>query len=68
MKESEAKTKWCPCVRFYNPNRYHTPENRWEGGSMDKCIGSDCMMWVKTSEPPITGSPHGDCGLKGNVK
>jgi len=56
MTESEAKTKWCPMVRFYVADHDHydnKPQN--DGfGKADKnsgfCIGSACMMW-RWNEP-----------------
>ena len=45
LTEDEAKERWCPMVRFFNPNHSNALENRWMGGSFDKCIASQCMMW-----------------------
>ena len=62
--EQEAKTKWCPQVRFI-PNNEGGPSNRHspdDGGADDKnmvlnpayarCIGSACMMWEWADEYP----------------
>ncbi len=50
MTEEEAKTKWCPMVRFYNPNHHDVMENRVleyvPSGAIDICIGSYCAYWV----------------------
>jgi hypothetical protein len=51
MTEEEAKTKWCPLVRFYEvePNSGRPIIiNRASDGAIGKesaCIGSACMMW-----------------------
>lgn len=42
MTEEEAKTKWCPMVRF-------DPEggiNRESPNLVFTCIASCCMMWI----------------------
>jgi len=70
MKESEAKTKWCPMVRvLVTPN-----DALWQGRMLSNrgdlpasnehclCIGSACMMWENHC---IEGHDQiGDCGLK----
>ena len=77
MKEEEAKTKWCPQVRFHSGADGGVYSNVIGGGTDDdctKCIASDCMMWVSTdnesdamqnnssiSEPK--SYPAGRCGL-----
>lgn len=38
MTEAEAKTKWCPMVRYFAAKDARMPEHTL-------CIGSDCMMW-----------------------
>lgn len=54
MTEEEAKTKWCPMVRFLSAPATDSPNmlrsNRG-AGHMDaqianySCVGSACMMW-----------------------
>lgn len=46
MKESEAKTKWCP----------HTLHEAMNGTAGTKCIGSDCMMfeWFPDNETRLS--------------
>lgn len=75
MKESEAREKWCPFVRVavgneLLPDGITPPFNRVHGPSglavIDEdtaCIASKCAVWVEDSEPPITKSKHGHCGL-----
>lgn len=69
MTEEEARTKWCPMVRFA-ANEEDSAANRWP--SLDKpvvtmtpdesmCIASDCMMWV-WSDATYEGAT-GKCGL-----
>jgi hypothetical protein len=66
MTEEEAKTKWCPMVRFeIGPQNAAWQNvaysNRGEEFSprVCRCIASDCMMW--------RGEPDGEsyCGLGG---
>ena len=66
MKQSDAKTKWCPMIRDTvlggQPiNRDSSPrpnDPKHDATKNYKCIGDECMMW--------TGSANGsgDCGLK----
>ena len=77
MTEDEAKTKWCPHIRYTPP----TQESGWSWNSNDPCgqpmcIGSACMAW-RWVEPPSDWlahatveqreayRPHGYCGLAG---
>ena len=76
MTEEEAKTKWCPMVRFHVIDRVgfdNTPTGR--DGCSDtnvNCIGSACMMFrqyeIRVPDNP-PGTPvfntHGYCGLAG---
>lgn len=74
MTEDEARTKWCPMVR-YAAERIEPGYNRTE--DIDKtmqrsaCIASDCMMWreewVKEDEGGghSLHTIHGYCGLAG---
>lgn len=69
MTEEEAKTKWCPHVRYVSSRGEGI--NRWQSG-MDaqynpehaRCIGSACMAWRKI-EGPRDYAEHGFCGLAG---
>ena len=70
MTEEEAKTKWCPMIRFTSAQSgLDSFENR---GSACMCIASDCMMWQTTDnetfptapgEKEIESKPAGYCGL-----
>ncbi len=75
MTEQEAKTKWCPFVRYVVIHQEtNAAVNRWMSTS-DKqlnpepahCIGSDCMAWRQTSEyqHPNEHIKTGYCGLAG---
>ena len=49
MTEDEAKTKWCPMVRYGTQGRNETggankPETDAEKRGL-ACLGSACMMW-----------------------
>lgn len=64
MTETEAKTKWCPMVRYerdlVNRSDPH-PQNM-------NCIGSACMMWREIREiqfEPDSKVLGGFCGLAG---
>ena len=81
MTEEEARTKWCPMMRFNYCGDSTTDDNR--GGHKNKlnvvnCIASQCMMWRPTDNEciPMTyeqsrnnDGPHcfpaGYCGLGG---
>ncbi len=65
MTEEEAKTKWCPHIRFAHGN---APT----GGNMiikddyadPSCRASDCMMWVSgASEKAIEQAMFAGCGV-----
>lgn len=70
MTEEEAKTKWCPMVRF-NAEPGFPAFNR-NGTSMEYspdfcCIGSACMMWESWEYEDgnvMIRKGEGDCGLK----
>ncbi|MCC7347519.1 MAG: hypothetical protein IT538_08990 [Variibacter sp.] len=73
MTEDEAKTKWCPAVRFVpETNTTHPGTNRGvriergaEGAPAFKCIGSACMAWRKLKDGLRSYDGHGYCGLAG---
>jgi hypothetical protein len=56
VTEEEAKTKWCPHVRYMGSDLQECGANRWkqslpveEPDALNpvacRCIGSACMMW-----------------------
>ena len=68
MKESEAKTKWCPLARIATADRNGdncstVAPNRVVRGpgvtDMANCIGSACMAWQRVSDT------EGYCGAFG---
>lgn len=65
MTEDEAKTKWCPMVRWSGDNAAGFGNNR---GRIDKdqhnayCIGSQCMMWREHTEKILDPEPGVECG------
>jgi len=65
MTEEDAKTKWCPFVRFHvegkAPTFTATP-NRDQRGT--RCIGSACMAW-RWEYDDGQDSGQGYCGLAG---
>lgn len=68
MTEEEAKTKWCPMVRWYgNANQYEDVfDNR---GYNCTCVASGCMMWrwnyKKEENRDLYKDHDGYCGLAG---
>lgn len=76
MKESEAKTKWCPHTRLCGAAGYGASnrdiQTGWDHPKV-LCIGSQCMMWesweYESGNPAIEpthikNKGEGDCGLK----
>jgi len=78
MTEDQAKTKWCPFVRWNvtrdGDNSFQRWNNRASGLDDDAngcCITSDCMAWCATDNefgPTLPGmrsnpQPAGYCGL-----
>ena len=84
MTEDEAKTKWCPMVRWtkggwsddvYAAHNRYVDEKAEEQHGYNRCVASDCMMWIKTDNEcePKNGDdflgakdkcyPAGYCGL-----
>lgn len=71
MTEEEAKTKWCPQVRY---GAFQEPAaNRWKQSAPEdqphalnpvpcRCIGSDCMAWRwgPRADQPIKVCKAGD--------
>ena len=77
MTEDEAKTKWCPMVRFIavsshlNGGAQFIHSNRNDIDTTKRyCIGSDCMMWRLSERHYLDNVPpkspiQGYCGLAG---
>ena len=74
MTEDEAKTKWCPMVRFNDAgcNRDNQVKNG-HNRPYYKCVASSCMMWRSSftgeyGAAVVTTKAeegHGWCGLAG---
>ncbi len=67
MKESEAKTKWCPMVR-YGADAINKDIEDGPYYHAYRCIGSDCMMWRQQRNLEDDGTvtllvDEGYCGL-----
>lgn len=58
MTESEAKTKWCPMVRYQDLRAINRDACYDNSGT--HCIGSACMMWRH-----LVNTKEGYCGLAG---
>jgi hypothetical protein len=81
MTEEEAKTKWCPHVRYMGSNLQECGANRWkqilpveEPDALNpvacRCIGSACMAWRWIGDEFMDAldsskAPRGYCGLAG---
>lgn len=67
--EDEAKTKWCPQVRFHGNYEHGGGDNRPVEGCGVQCLGSGCMMWRwakgASVADSINGKRPGYCGLAG---
>jgi hypothetical protein len=76
LPEEQAKTKWCPLVRYVHDGEDVT-SNRDVNftplhGEPTNCLGSDCMAW-RWTQPMFDGpdsyisepGPKGYCGLAG---
>ena len=66
MTEDEAKTKWCPMVRWSGGPDIKLTNREGKGGFgvAVTCIGSDCMMWRWDGDSRVEDC-HGHCGLGG---
>lgn len=69
MTEDEAKTKWCPMVRYSYAGNTGIANNercnRGEEHGHVNCIGSACMMWRKSNPhwEKCETIHNGYCGL-----
>jgi len=65
MKESDAKTKWCPMIQVSVVPEAETETNRgWRRGLDYDCIGSECMMWRWKDAERVSGY----CGLAAHIQ
>lgn len=68
MTEEQARTKWCPMVRFsMSEDDNNSCNNRTLSPEVRNCIAYDCMMW-RTARKSSTDKPIvevGYCGLAG---
>lgn len=55
MTEEEAKTKWCPQIRFDAEGCI----NREDQNLDFNCMGSGCMMWAKDTGLKFVKSVEG---------
>jgi hypothetical protein len=71
MRETEARTKWCPMVRVgaTTPDGNVIAVNRHGPGQLPPelcCMGSDCTMWRSGAIISSSGlNDDGYCGLAG---
>lgn len=72
--EEDAKTKWCPQVRYLAIFRDAMGARECSGAynraaediiGTSKCIASDCMMWRFENGSPAYPATKGFCGLAG---
>ena len=68
MTEDQAKTKWCPHVRYHNNGEVASVYCNKPGDpdslvGLELCIASDCMMWVVVMQLDVKAEPRGHCGL-----
>ena len=63
MTEDEAKTKWCPHVRFTSNDERMYDNRPSRHPDTACCIASDCMAWRWVN--PHSEAPDGYCGLAG---
>ena len=71
--EEEAKTKWCPFVRYSveNASKWKRAINRWVSVNDMQlnpepchCIASECMVWRWDTDDGYPAK-EGYCGLAG---
>jgi hypothetical protein len=81
MTEQEAKSKWCPMVRFqigpqdatWQGTAYDNRGQAMNGWSTCLCIASECMMWREDRNysnginTPTYVVIGGYCGLAGKL-
>ena len=68
MTEDEAKTKWCPFVRFTTPYAAKavdfiatSVDEHWSNRIDDsRCIASDCMAWRWLNNKRTEFDEHGN--------
>lgn len=76
MTDDEAKTKWCPFVRYSASSSSYPTANRWKQSAPPeephalnpvpcRCIAADCMAWRWCESAKAGADEHGFCGLAG---
>lgn len=64
MKETEAKTKWCPFARM--SGRFSGNNRNASDEPLSKSIASDCMAWrIIIPFSDKIDNDNGFCGLAG---
>lgn len=73
LELEEARTKWCPFSRGYEPDErgggvsINRPATNLRGdiGTRFQCIGTQCMAWRWVADDPEPIATYGYCGLAG---
>lgn len=66
VTEEEAKTKWCPFVRYGATAAVNRDFQSQYSDRHCHCIGSACMAWRRGPYDHTHNQARGFCGLAGN--